>query len=264
MSTYWLKQEIGAPLFEDIIWSKPETKSTAGSLLVVGGNSFGFAAPATAYTQAIAAGAGSVKVLLPESLHKMVGHFLPDALYAPYNASGSFAATALEPLLTYSSGTDATLLAGDFGRNSETAVVLEKFASKYTGLLSITQDAADYFLKSPKILLQRPKTALFVSFEQLQKYGMHAKYTLPLLFSMDLSRTVEWLHEFTIKFNVVIVTVHAGNYMVAFEGQVVTQPSGQEDKIWRVKKAARGSVFWLQFGTKPLEAIASSLYGDSI
>ena len=260
MNTYWLKQIPETPLFEDILWSKPENKSQAGKLLIVGGNSFGFSVPATAYNEAAEAGIGEVKVLLPESLHKMVGHFLPDAEYAPHNASGSFGARALEPLLTLSAWADATLLAGEFGRNSETAVTLEKFTQKYSGLLSVTQDAADYFLKTPLQLLQRLNTALFISFEQLQKYGTHAHFPQPLLFSMDITRTVEWLHEFTIKFKVIVVTVHAENYIVAYDGQVVTQTCGQEDKIWRIKKAARGSVYWLQFASKPLEAIATTLF----
>ncbi len=50
---------------------------------------------------------------------------------------------------------DATLLAGDFGRNSETAILLEQFIEKFRVQLVITQDAADYFTKNPTKLVDQ-------------------------------------------------------------------------------------------------------------
>ncbi len=257
--SYWLRQLPDTPLFQDILWSRPENKTQGGRLLIVGGNSYGFAAPATAYSQAIDANIGTARVLLPNSLQRTVGQHLPDADFAPINPSGSFAATALEPLLQHASQADAVLCAGDFGRNSETAVVLEKFATRWRGQLAVTQDAADYFIKVPLLLLNREHTALFVSFEQLQKFAMHARYQQPLMFSMDIVRSVDWLHDFSLAYpNCSVTTVHSGQLVVAYDGIVVTHPHAPDDMIWRVKTAGRGTVFWLQNPTKPLEAIASS------
>jgi NAD(P)H-hydrate repair Nnr-like enzyme with NAD(P)H-hydrate dehydratase domain len=255
---YWQKQAPNTPLFEDIMWSRPEHKSQAGKLLIAGGNSFGFAAPATAYNEATDAGVGIARVLLPASLHKMVGAFLPDAQYAPNNPSGGLAKNALEPLITNATWADAVLLAGEFGRNSETAVMLERFVTTWHGLLVLTHDAGDYFLKSSLVLLKRPQTALFLSIEQLQKFGTHAKYPKPLLFAMDITHTVEWLHEFTLLYPITIVTSHHDQFVIAHGGQVVTQKADPAQKIWRVKRAARASVFWLQNPSKPLQAIATS------
>ncbi len=256
---YWRRQDPNTPLYPDILWSRPQTKSQAGKLLIMGGNSFGFAAPALAYAQAAQAGVGAVRVLLPTTLQKTVGQHLPDADFAPTNPSGSFAATALEPLLAHAMWADAVLCAGDFGRNSQTAVVLEKFASKWAGPLTITHDAADYFLKSPLLLLNRLQTALVISYEQLQKYAMHAHFAQPITFGMDTIRTVNWLHDFTTTYTCVIVTMHNGNYFVAYNGSVVTQPDPNDIKIWRISTAARSSVFWMQNPNLPLEAIVSSL-----
>ena len=255
---YWQKQTADTPLFDDILWSRPEHKSQAGKLLIAGGNSFGFAAPATAYTAANDAGIGIAKVLLPESLHKMVGVFLAEAEYAPTNSSGGMAKNALEPMLTGANWADAVLLAGEFGRNSETAVMLEKFAVSWHGLLTITHDAGDYFLKSPLVLLNRPTTALFLSIEQLQKYGTHAHYPKPLLFSMELTQVIEWLHEFTLKYSVLIVTMHHGHFIMALGGKIITQKAEDSEKIWRVKRSAAATVFWLQSPKQPLQAVATS------
>ena len=73
---YWLRQEQSKPLFPELEWSRPENRLAAGKLLVAGGNAHGFAAPAEAYTAAVKAGAGTVRVLLPDAIRKIVGMVL--------------------------------------------------------------------------------------------------------------------------------------------------------------------------------------------
>src|SRR5690348_6592497 len=117
----WYKQTLDKPLFPKLAWSRPETKQTAGKLLIIGGNLHGFAAPAEAFTHAKAAGIGTTKVLLPNALQKTVGTMLETGEYAPSTPSGSFSKAALDTWLDFSTWADGILLAGDIGRNSETA-----------------------------------------------------------------------------------------------------------------------------------------------
>src|SRR3954471_3597520 len=122
--TNWLRQTPDKPLFPDILWSRPENKRLAGKLLVIGGSSHGFAAPGGAYTAAQKAGIGSVRVLLPDSTEKALSKILPEAEFAPSTISGSFSRQALGILLAQAEWADGVLLAGDFGKNSETAILL--------------------------------------------------------------------------------------------------------------------------------------------
>ena len=253
---YWLQQTT-EPLFPDILWSRPENKMTAGKLLIVGGNSFGFSAPATAFASAMNAGIGGVRILMPSGLQKVVGH-LPDAYFAPQNPSGSFSKQALDELLLHSNWADAVLLAGELGRNSETAVTLETFSKKYTGPLVVTKDAIDYFMHVPQLLVGRPDTCAVLSIEQLQKLGMRTARQTPITLSMTNGMLAEWLHEFTSEFHAAIVTLHNKHLFVAHKGRVASIPYTENEKIWRVATAARASVFWLQNPSKLLEAIASS------
>ncbi len=257
-TTYWLKQTAGSPLFPDILWSRPETKQGAGKLLIVGGNSFGFSAPGAAYAEAVAAAIGTARVLLPENLRKVVGNHILEAEFAPTNPSGSFSAQSLEPLLTNAQWADCVLLAGELGRNSETAMTLESFVNKYTGLLTITRDAADYFLHDPKVVLDRKNTLLVISFEQLQKIAIHVHHIDPLMFSIDAGHLAHWLHEFTAMHAAGVVTMHSGLLFMSSKGSVVSQAKKDDDKVWRVKTAARASVFWLQNSEKQFEAVVSS------
>ncbi len=138
---FWLKQG-SEPLFPDLLWSRPENKKQAGKLLIIGGNVHGFAAAGEAYAEASKAGIGTARVLLPDSLQKTVGRVFEAGEYAPSTPSGSFSQKALAELLDRANWSDGVLLAGDLGRNSETAILIEHFTEKYQGQLTFTKDAA--------------------------------------------------------------------------------------------------------------------------
>ena len=128
--SYWHKQTTDKPLFPDLAWSRPENKRQAGKLLIVGGNLHGFASPAEAYAESVRAGVGTARAMLPDCLRKIVGVLIENAEYAPCTPSGSFSQKALSEVLDPSNWADATLFAGDLGRNSETAILIEKFLAK--------------------------------------------------------------------------------------------------------------------------------------
>src|SRR3954464_694344 len=122
--TYWHKQSAEKPLYEDLHWSKPENKSTAGKLLILGGNAYGLTAPGIAFAAAQKAGIGSSHVLLPDAIRKSIGSSFEEGEFAASTPSGSFARSSLNQILENADWGDGVLLAGDFGKNSETAVLL--------------------------------------------------------------------------------------------------------------------------------------------
>lgn len=258
-SMYWHRQQANTPLFPELEWSRPENKRHAGKLLIIGGNLHGFAAPATAYNEAEKSGIGTVRVLLPDAIHKLVGGFLPEASYGPSTPSGSFASRSLADWLEQASWADGVLLAGDLGRNSETAIVIEKFLSKQTGPITLTKDAVDYITPNPIPSLSRDRTLLVLSFSQLQKLAVNAKFTTPFTFDMDLIRLVEALHTFSQQYAAIIVTKHLDNILVAASGQVSTTKLAQDVDIWRTTTSAKTTVWWLQHPNKPFEAITTAL-----
>lgn len=253
--TYWLKQGT-EPLFPDILWSRPESKATSGRLSIIGGNSHGFGAPGIAYNSSMSAGVGSVNVLMPDAIKKIVKGLLPDAEFAPSTPSGSFSRQALSNLIDASNRSDCVLLAGDVGRNSETAVLFETFVQKYSGPLTITQDAVDFFKETPKDLCDRSDTLIVLSLSQLQKLFMFTPTITPIILSMSTIQLVEALHDYTLEHRAVIVSKHNDLIFVASGGQVST--TKDERKIWRVETASRASVFWLQNADKAFEAVTSS------
>jgi ADP-dependent NAD(P)H-hydrate dehydratase / NAD(P)H-hydrate epimerase len=259
-TTFWQKQANNKPLFPDLLWSRPEQKSTAGKLLIIGGNLHAFGAPAEAFTEAEKAGAGTVRAVLPDATKKTVGRVLEHVEYAPSTPSGSFNQKALAELLELSQWADGVLVAGDLGRNSETAILLEKFIFKYTGQLTLTKDAADYAISSPDMLRKRGSTLLVLSFAQLQKLATGLGYDRAFTFDMDILRLVDTLHDFTTKFGVYIIVKHLDQIHCAVDGHIVSTKLEKEMEIWRVQAAAHASVWWLQNPSKPLEALATGVH----
>jgi hypothetical protein len=259
MHAYWQKQTSDKPLFPDLVWSRPETRAQAGKLLIVGGNAHSLAAPAAAYEAAGKAGIGTVRVILPDSLQKTVGRVFEAGEYAPSTPSGSFGQRSLAELCATAVWADSVLVAGDLGRNSETAIMLEQFVQKYTGQLTLTQDALDYFTKAPGPLLEREDTLIVASFAQLQKLATAARFTAPFTFDMDFLKLIENLHNFTTQHQLHVITKHLDTILVAVNGQVSTTKLAEDHKVWRVKTAAAASVWWLQNPGKPCEALTTSL-----
>lgn len=258
MNTYWLKQEPDVPLFPDLIWSRPENKAQSGKLLIAGGNSHAFSAVATAYSKTSEAGIGQIKILLPDALKKMVG-VMPDTELAPSTPSGSFAVLALAQALDLATWSDGVLLAGDFGKNSETTIFLESFLSKYSGPLALCGDSLDNLMPVATTLFKRPKTCIVPSVEQLQKLVVALSFDIPILNNSNLLPFIENLHKLCSKYPMNIVIQHQQNFIVASSGKISSTKFGKSTSK-NTEVAAYSTVWWLQNPTKPFEALTSALY----
>jgi NAD(P)H-hydrate repair Nnr-like enzyme with NAD(P)H-hydrate dehydratase domain len=260
MSTsYWQKQTKAQPLFPDMLWSRPENRLHAGKLLIVGGNGYEFKAPANAYGDALEAGIGVAKVLLPNSMQKLMKDVFPEAEFAPSTPSGSLARAALAPMLDLAAWADGVLLGGNFGRNSETAIVLEEFLRKYQGPVTLTHDAVDYFLARPLPLLDRPQTTLVANFAGLQKLAAGAGFTSAFTSSMDVMRFVETFHDFSRVHPSSIIVKFGPNIFVAQNGHITSTNQGKDKTTWRVETAATAAVWWLQNPNNTFKALTTSL-----
>lgn len=252
---FWSKQDPSQPLYPDMLWSRPENRLYAGKLVIIGGSKQGFSAPAEAYTAALAAGVGVARVLLPDSLSRLVSKLFPEAEFAPSTPIGSFAIKALGEITPLATWSDGVLLAGDFGKNSETYVLLDRLREKYSGQLTIAGDAIQYVLTQAEAVTQRPETTLVMDFADLQKLISAAKTPIAVTSNMDILRFVEVLHELSNSWRAHIIVKRDATVFVAANGTVTsTESSGSLAHI-----AASASVWWLQNPQKPLQALTTSL-----
>ncbi len=243
VDTSWHKQAADKPLFENLLWSRPQNKRSSGKLLIVGGNAHGFSAPVRAYSESMKAGIGSARVMLPDALAKTVGSHFAEAEFAPSTPVGSFGRQALDSFLAAGLWADGLLATGDFGRNSETAVLLENFAGKHSGFITFTDDSVDYFYKNSEALANRPNTALVLDFSQLQKL---ATGKILIKHSMDLNQFCVALSELSQKNAAAFISFHAGQIVVAVDGRVSTTPAKSVDflslsvysAVWQLQQPA--------------------------
>ncbi len=256
--THWVKQG-SEPYFGDLVWSRPESRHARGKLLIIGGNSFGFSAPGQAYQHAQTAGAGTTRVLLPEAIKKVAGNLFPELEFGASNPSGSFAQMSLGEWLDQSLWADGVLLAGDLGRNSETAILIEKYLAKSSAALTITKDAVDYLIPISKTFCQRSSTTVVLSMAQLQKLGMALGYDKPFKLGMDLVNLVDTLADFSTRYAFEIMVKHLETIAVAVNGQVSTTKLAEDQEIWRVESATYAAVWRIQNPSKPFEALTTSV-----
>lgn len=258
MATGWLRQTRDRPLFPELIWSKPENKKLAGKLLIIGGNLHNVSAPSNAYNQAIKSGAGAVRVIMPDALKKTFAKVLPDCIFSPSTPSGSFAKNSLATWFDEALWADCVLMAGDFGRNSETTVLIESFVNKYKGQLVITHDALDTYTKTPHPAINRANTLIVGSFAQLQKVlTVVPSEQGVLMHSNNLIKNIEILADCSKVISAHLVTKQTDQIIVAINGRVSTTPNTQD--IWRIETSSSAAVWWMQNPLKPFEAITTSL-----
>lgn len=255
---FWQRQTDAHPLFKELEWSRPEQKSRAGQLGIIGGNKLGFHAIAESYETSLATGAGQVRVLLPDCLKKSLP-MIPDAIFGACNPSGSLSADAITEMRALGEWANEVLLIGDAGRNSETAVLYETWIRSYEGPLTVTRDAIDLVKNAPDLLVERPDTMLVASFAQIQKLFSGVYYPKILTFSMQLAQLVEALHKFTITYPCTIVTLHRDQIIIANDGAVVTQEFTDAMRIWRGDVATKAAVWWLWSRDKTLASAVASL-----
>ncbi len=254
---YWQKQS-DKPLFPDIIWSRPENKRHAGKLLIIGGQSGEFSHVATAFEAARKAGAGHIRVLLPESLRK-VAAAIAEVEFAPANKSGGFAKTALASWFDLGEWADHIILAGDFGKNSETTTIIDGFLLKNTKSVTLSLNSLSSIGINYDQLLRLPST-LIIDKPILQKIGMALGLATPIKSTTPIELFTELIHQISMGNKASLVIQDEDQIWVAIEGDIVSTKAKNLDNG---VLAANCAVWLMQNPHKPLEALATACFEAS-
>lgn len=245
------------PLFPNMLWSRPETKQGAGKLLIVGGQAQEFIHVAECFAHAEKAGAGTVRVLMPDSTRKIT-KMLPNIEYAPSNASGSFAKTALAELLDAAQWADGVLLAGDLGKNSETNLMLESFVASVGGALIITGSALTSITMPAKDLFLRNNTVLTLPFDEIQKFGVALQLETPIISGVSTPDLANILKKLTVTYPQTLIIERTNEIWTAHNGRVaITRPKNPKSNS---QLAAEAAVWTIQNPYKLFEAATTAAY----
>lgn len=216
MSMSWQKQSLTEPLFPQIVWNQPVNRKNAKSLLIIGGHSNGMQTVQTAYENALDAGIGHLQILVPQSLHSILGN-REDINYVAATRSGSIAQTALDDLLKFSRAADGILIPGDTSNNPETISTLHRLLDM-CDLPTIINDEAIQSLAS-EIKTINCATALVGT---VRTYSKLAKMLdIPIqVYRPNLAKEVQLLQSLQQKLSA--VTALASNTTLVASGHDVT------------------------------------------
>lgn len=251
-----LLQQRDEPLFPDLIWSRPENKKQAGKLLIVGGQANQFTRVSTSFNSAEKAGAGHIRVLLPDSLEKLTQHF-PGIEYAQSNQSGSFSKRALATMNEMSEWADSVLLAGDIGKNSETTTVIDGYLLRCITPTIITEDSLNSTSLPMEQILKR-QIILILEWSKFQKKTNELEVIDPFLSADPIDKISD-------------------NLAKVFRHHVAGLVIVQDEKIWCVQQgkvsltqvntavdlselSSYCSVWSMQHPSKMFEAITSGCF----
>ena len=257
---YWRAQDPKKPLFENLLWSKPEQKSLAGRVGLIGGSKGVFVAVAKAH-QTITELGPEVSLVLPTDLKPLL-KTIPNVVFSTTNPSGGLANQALSDLLTLRSSTDSLLLIGDAGKNSETSLLYEHLALKIsdqTKPVVVARDAIELINGAFHHVVNQPNFTLIMSFTQAQKLFHSVYYPVMLLHSMTTLRLIEALHKFTITYRPTLVVFHQNQVYIAHDGQVISSQFERASEIWQGIIQSKITCWQTWNPQKPLEATACAI-----
>lgn len=253
----WQRQSANKPLFEDLLWSRPQNKRQAGKLLIIGGQAQEFSNVAAVYEASLKAGAGTIKPILPDSLSKLAGR-IPGVAFAAANKSGSFARSALAELLDHATWADAVLLAGDFGKNSETTLMLDSFFVKHPGLLAISGQSLPAIDIAAKNLFGRKDTILVLTLAEFQRLSAELKLEKAVTSTMSNDELASLLHGLTGQYPTSIVLSTEGFTWTASNGRVA---STKAESLKSLNELVAYAATWmLQHPNKTFEAITVAVH----
>ena len=230
------KQIPGKSLFPDIEWSKPENSNNLGKLLIVGGSLHSIMAPSTAFSVATDFGVNNIRVIVPAAAKQNIPTVLPFIEFAPSNPSGSFSKDETNDIKAFAAQSDCAFLCGNFGKNSETALMIEQILT-VDGLIVITGDGVDYFTEQPRQLLERPNTIIVASFAQLQKIVKNSPYLEALLFSDGPKQILQKINNFMKEYNSIVITEKDGNIILAEKENIITTNFDSLSANWQLAAA---------------------------
>jgi ADP-dependent NAD(P)H-hydrate dehydratase / NAD(P)H-hydrate epimerase len=251
----WQRQET-EPLFEDLLWSRPENRRHAGKLLIIGGSAGQFTNVSTAYAAADRAGAGHIRILLPESLRKLTQAF-ENIEYATANVSGSFDKNSLGIMNDLSDWADYVLLAGDFGKNSETTTVLDGYLLRCPLPTTITENALGS-ISLPIVQMASRPILLTINSMALQKIPTELEMTTAITSTMNIDSLAGVIADLTSKNKFKIISEMKSKIWASAGGRVVSTNVGKP--IDFINLSSYASVWLMQQPAKPLEALATACY----
>jgi len=165
------------PLFPKIFWNRPISHISGNNLTMIGGHSGSFDQLQLYYSAVTTAGIYDYKIILPDSLIKIIGQDHESYRFVAANKSGSLAKAALGEILEIVQDTIAVSIGDNLSDNSETIILIESLLNHLEKKsLILWGKTIDRLIKYyPEIIKSQSKCLLILDSRQLSRYAYALK-----------------------------------------------------------------------------------------
>ncbi len=250
----WLKQT-DEPLFPDIFWEVPLNRAQAKKLLIVGGHAKQFAETVGLYQYALAAGIGSARVVLPDSLRKLIGS-QPDCLFVESNPSGSISKNACTEILAYASECDGIIFSSELSHNTETISLLETLFTEITYPIFFSSNVLEMLSFQPELMLGNERV-LVTDTKRLTRFADKIHLPITIKLQDSILNKIDFMTNITNTYPLALI-LDESPLIIATEGQVSSTELNQNTAS-SGELIAKMAVFYLQH-TNHFKALTSAAY----
>jgi len=256
--TNWLKQSPDKPLFEDILWLKPENPHQRPKVLIIGGSSHGFLTTTKLYEAIKSKSAYQTKIIMPKSLEKMLGPAIPDAVFVESTSSGEIAHAAKNEIRSAMLWAEAIVFADDIGNNSQTEILVTELLKDLIVPAYFLGHAIDLLQKSAQEVVGHPCVILVGDLVKISKLNSATHSQIALLQADGIVKLVEKMQTVSADWLATIATESQNQLLIASDGRVSTTKDIGED--WQVSFVASSIQFAKLFDSKLFEALTTGAY----
>ncbi|HVE80730.1 MAG TPA: hypothetical protein VNA68_01135 [Candidatus Dormibacteraeota bacterium] len=250
-----LLKQSDKPLFGDILWNKPLSRSGSGRLLIVGGHKSQFNICQNAYMAAVAAGIGECNLIMPDSLYSLLKH-APHITFVPSNASGALGKAALADILEQVSGCDGIMLPGNLSTNSETTTLIESLIRETGKPLILGAEALRSIAFNLKLATARPKTLVAAEMPGIFDFANSLKVAVSFKHQDSILNMSDLFEKLMDETNCDYLSWSGAGLIAAASKQCsLSAIAGELPPGWYEGAA---TVFWLQYQSQPFEALTTA------
>ena len=254
----WQKQSKNKALFEDIIWSKPQNKLSAGKYLIIGGNVHELIKSAIIYDSFMKVGASNIRLAMPIAVRKLIKDRSLNIDFLPSTPSGSFSLQATAEILDLAKLSDIAIISSDISKNSETTLMQEHFINNYHKKVCLLSDNIAIFDQFEIDKIDYNEILLIGEVKHLQKLLIN-KFNVLIKESDELYLTVKALSDLTQKIPIKIVTLKNNMILVASAAKVCSTEVDRKINNW-IEEICGPACFYLINNSDPYKALCSAVY----
>jgi hypothetical protein len=251
-------RQADTPLFPNILFNRPITRTGAGRLLVVGGHSGEFSQPTAIHQLALAAGVGECHVVLPDNLAKFLSG-APGTYFAASSTSGSLGREALGRILQLSEEADAVALGASLSNNSNTTILIDKLATEIKRPMIVFDEALPALKTNLGAITANPKSLLILTMPEVFKICGALGIPIQIRPGAGLLAKLEIIANLQAACQCQIAVFSTEIITCTPEGLVVTPINYRLSMVPAVFYAVLGT-FWLQNPKSPHRGLATGAF----